>query len=80
MLLGVSIFLTDDGINVADLSRALEAWGFESLFCPEHIHIPTDIDSVEDALLVMAAGRINQEQAGHGCVGQRVAATTAAAP
>ena len=37
---GVSIFPVDYGMNVVDLGRAVEDHGFESLFFPEHTHIP----------------------------------------
>ena len=40
MDLGVFYFPVDYGINVAELARALEDRGFESLFFPEHTHIP----------------------------------------
>ena len=41
MRVGVFYFPTDYGINIAELARALEDRGFESLFVPEHTHIPT---------------------------------------
>lgn len=41
MRVGVFYFPTDYGINVVELARALEDRGFESLFVPEHTHIPT---------------------------------------
>lgn len=40
MGLGVLTFVTDEGIGPADLGRALEQRGFESLFLAEHSHIP----------------------------------------
>ncbi|MDG2285223.1 MAG: LLM class F420-dependent oxidoreductase, partial [Alphaproteobacteria bacterium] len=40
MDIGVFIFDTDYSIPVDDLARELEARGFESLFVPEHTHIP----------------------------------------
>jgi len=40
MKFGVSIFNTDDSIRIDELARALEARGFESLWLPEHTHIP----------------------------------------
>jgi probable F420-dependent oxidoreductase len=40
MHIGVFHFPTDYGIEVADLARALEERGFESLFVCEHTHIP----------------------------------------
>lgn len=41
MDVGVYIFATDYTIRMDELARALEARGFESLFVPEHTHIPT---------------------------------------
>ncbi len=41
MHLGVSIFLTDETIGPAGVARLAEERGFESLFVPEHTHIPT---------------------------------------
>src|SRR5262249_14162553 len=38
---GVSIFATEYTISLADLGRAVEDLGFESLWVPEHTHIPT---------------------------------------
>jgi probable F420-dependent oxidoreductase len=40
MLFGVSIFATEYAMRPADLARALEERGFESLWLPEHTHIP----------------------------------------
>ena len=40
MKIGVYIFPTKYSISVVDLARALEDRGFESLFVPEHTHIP----------------------------------------
>lgn len=40
MKIGVYIFPTDYAIPIVDLARALEERGFESLFVPEHTHIP----------------------------------------
>ena len=40
MKVGAFYFPTDYGINIADLARALEDRGFDSLFVPEHTHIP----------------------------------------
>jgi probable F420-dependent oxidoreductase len=37
---GLAIFATDEGIDPAELARLAEAHGFESLFFPEHTHIP----------------------------------------
>jgi alkanesulfonate monooxygenase SsuD/methylene tetrahydromethanopterin reductase-like flavin-dependent oxidoreductase (luciferase family) len=40
MKFGVSIFNTDYSIRMDELARALEERGFESLWLPEHTHIP----------------------------------------
>src|SRR5438270_7969343 len=40
MKFGISMFVTDYSINPADLGKAAEDLGFESLFVPEHTHIP----------------------------------------
>ncbi len=40
MKIGVSIFATEYAIGVAELARAAEGRGFESLFLTEHTHIP----------------------------------------
>jgi len=40
MRIGAAIFPTDRGIHPAELARELEARGFESLWLPEHTHIP----------------------------------------
>jgi len=41
MHIGVEIFPTDQTIGVVELAREVEAHGFESLWFPEHSHIPT---------------------------------------
>jgi probable F420-dependent oxidoreductase len=41
MDIGVCIFPTDKAIRMDELARELEARRFESLFVPEHTHIPT---------------------------------------
>ena len=41
MKFGVVMFPTDYSIGPADLAKAVEERGFESLFLPEHTHIPT---------------------------------------
>jgi probable F420-dependent oxidoreductase len=38
---GLIIFPTDYSVDVRDLARAAEEGGFESVFFPEHTHIPT---------------------------------------
>ena len=41
MLIGVSMFATDYAIRIDDLAREAESRGFESLWVPEHTHIPS---------------------------------------
>src|SRR3954451_21473159 len=38
--IGITIFATDTSIGIVELAREVEARGFESLFVPEHTHIP----------------------------------------
>ena len=40
MHIGICMFNTDYAIRIEDLARAAEERGFESLFLPEHTHIP----------------------------------------
>jgi probable F420-dependent oxidoreductase len=40
MRVGAFYFPADYGINIAELARALEDRGFDSLYVPEHTHIP----------------------------------------
>jgi probable F420-dependent oxidoreductase len=40
MKFGIAIFPTEDGPAPADLAREVEERGYESLFFPEHTHIP----------------------------------------
>ena len=40
MRFGVMMFATDYAIRIDELARAVEERGFESLFVPEHTHIP----------------------------------------
>lgn len=40
MHVGVALFFTAESIRAVDLGRALEERGFESLWAPEHSHIP----------------------------------------
>ena len=40
MHVGVALFFTAESIRAADLGLALEERGFESLWAPEHSHIP----------------------------------------
>jgi probable F420-dependent oxidoreductase len=41
MKFGAAMFFTDYSMSPGDLGRALEERGFESLWAPEHSHIPT---------------------------------------
>jgi len=41
MKIGISLFPTDYSITPGELGRAVEERGFESLWFPEHTHIPT---------------------------------------
>ena len=45
MELGITHFLTDYGLQPDELARKVEERGFESLFLPEHTHIPASRDS-----------------------------------
>ncbi len=40
MRIGVTVFLTDQGIDPATLAAAVEDRGYASLFLPEHTHLP----------------------------------------
>jgi probable F420-dependent oxidoreductase len=42
---GLAIFATDEGLGPAELARLAEERGFESLFVPDHTHIPVSRDS-----------------------------------
>ena len=42
---GLAIFATDEGVSPAELARLAEAKGFESLFVPDHTHIPVSRSS-----------------------------------
>src|SRR5207248_2972757 len=41
MKFGIAIFATDKSIGVAELAREVEERGFQTLWVPEHTHIPT---------------------------------------
>jgi probable F420-dependent oxidoreductase len=43
---GITIFPTDRTLPPATIAREVEARGFESLFLPEHSHIPTSRDTM----------------------------------
>jgi probable F420-dependent oxidoreductase len=45
MKLGVAMFPTDDSLPPGELARLVESAGFESLFFPEHSHIPSSRES-----------------------------------
>jgi probable F420-dependent oxidoreductase len=41
MKIGISMFVTDYSVRPGELARAVEERGFDSLWFPEHTHIPT---------------------------------------
>ena len=41
MKIGITTFATSHGVTPAELGKAAEERGFDSLFLPEHSHIPT---------------------------------------
>jgi probable F420-dependent oxidoreductase len=45
MEIGLAHFLTDYGMDPVELARKVEERGFESLFLPEHTHIPVSRDT-----------------------------------
>lgn len=45
MRVGISCFLTDRSVRIADLATEAEARGFTELWVPEHTHIPTGRDT-----------------------------------
>jgi len=45
MLFGASMFFTDYSMGAGELARALEERGFESVWAPEHSHIPVSRQS-----------------------------------
>src|SRR5689334_9217932 len=45
MKFGIAIFPTEDSQDPAELGRMAEQRGFESLFFPEHTHIPASRDT-----------------------------------
>jgi probable F420-dependent oxidoreductase len=45
-MIGLLGFFTDESLSVIDVARAAEAAGVESLWFPEHTHIPVDRTSV----------------------------------
>src|ERR1700687_3273151 len=46
---GAAMFFTDYSMAPAELAQALEARGFESIWAPEHSHIPTSRGSPSQA-------------------------------
>lgn len=64
---GVAIFFTDYSIGPAELARALEERGIESLWAPEHSHIPS-LDQVSNGrfLFGIGGGWNAEEMADHG--------------
>ena len=48
MNLGIFTFNTEDSIAPDRLARAVEERGFESLWVPEHTHIPVPVDGSDD--------------------------------
>src|SRR3954447_10364843 len=42
MRFGITSFVTDRSMAVTDLAREVEARGFDSLYLPEHTHIPVE--------------------------------------
>jgi probable F420-dependent oxidoreductase len=49
MKIGAVMFFTTDSMQPAPLARAMEARGFESLWVPEHTHIPSSLKSAYPA-------------------------------
>ena len=43
MHIGLCMFATDYAIRIDELARAAEERGFESLFVPEHTHMPASV-------------------------------------
>ena len=46
---GAVMFFTTDSMQPAPLARAMEQRGFESLWVPEHTHIPSSLRSAYPA-------------------------------
>ncbi|SEO52419.1 probable F420-dependent oxidoreductase, Rv2161c family [Rhodospirillales bacterium URHD0017] len=49
MKIGAVMFFTTDSMQPAPLARALEERGFESMWVPEHTHIPSSLNSAYPA-------------------------------
>ena len=45
MKFGIFIFPTDKSMDFVDLARAAEERGFESIWAPEHVHIPVELET-----------------------------------
>ena len=62
MKYGVFIFATDLAMDPVSLAVAAEERGFESLFVPEHVHMPVDPrDEVPAFRGRIAAGRVSAD-------------------
>ncbi|MBV0917199.1 LLM class F420-dependent oxidoreductase [Mycobacteroides chelonae] len=48
MRIGVFTALTDESLEPGELAVEIETRGFESLFVPEHTHIPVTIEAIHD--------------------------------
>lgn len=46
MRIGIFTTITDEGMEPGELAIEIEARGFESLFVPEHTHIPVTIETI----------------------------------
>ncbi|YCU36779.1 LLM class F420-dependent oxidoreductase [Mycobacteroides abscessus] len=46
MRIGIFTIITDEGMEPGELAIEIEARGFESLFVPEHTHIPVTIETI----------------------------------
>ncbi|OHT86858.1 LLM class F420-dependent oxidoreductase [Mycobacteroides saopaulense] len=46
MRIGIFTTITDEGMEPGELAVEIEARGFESLFVPEHTHIPVTIETI----------------------------------
>ncbi|MET8556644.1 TIGR03619 family F420-dependent LLM class oxidoreductase [Streptomyces sp. NPDC004959] len=49
MKYGISAFVTDTSLSAMDLAREVEERGFESLWLPEHSHLPAAADTDPDS-------------------------------
>ena len=53
MEFGVGIFFTDYSISPAELAVALEERGFDSLWAPEHSHIPVPPSKSDEVVPIL---------------------------